>query len=186
MAVRSGRHTLGYETFGRPGRPVALGYETFHRPKRSATLGYETFRRPERPATLGYVTFGRPKRPAELGYETFGLPEPLGALGYETFGRPKRPATIGYETFGRPERPARLGYETFDCGAPLTWREAPCRFRKGRRRRPVDMARSAMSVSRDARCARTSNRNTDRQSKRRQSCFSLCSEPGTHGPRIRI
>ena len=85
---------------------------------------------------------------------------------------------------GRPERPARLGYETFGCGASLTWREAPCRFRKGRRRRPVDMARSAMSVSRDARCARTSNRNTDRQSKRRQSCFSLCSEPGTHGPRI--
>ena len=105
------------------------------------------------PATLGYETLGRPERPAVLGYETFGLPEPLGALGYETFGRPKRPATLGYETFGRPERPARLGYETFGCGAPLTWREAPCRFHVMRAARALpteirtDRARGVKAVS---------------------------------------
>ena len=88
-----------------------------------------------------------------LGYETFGLLEPLGAPGYETFGRPKRPATLGYETFGRPERPARLGYETFDCGAPLTWREAPCRFHVMRAARALpteirtDKARGVKAVS---------------------------------------
>ena len=58
-------------TFGCPERPAALGYEIF-------ALGYETLGRPERPVALGYETFGLPELFSALGYETFGLPADSG------------------------------------------------------------------------------------------------------------
>ena len=80
----------GYGTFSFSDEGLGVGHETFRNCLLWPPLGYEIFGRPGRPAALGCETFGLPEPLRAPGCETFGRQAAAGPLGCETLTPPRR------------------------------------------------------------------------------------------------